>query len=95
MTHQLNTFKIIKQLIDALDMAKTGLRWYRDANPELEDGSDDEADSEIESAIEAGNSFQQSVIPIAWRYRNLSEDDWSLSFIDPTGSAEVVEPLYN
>lgn len=38
---------------DALNMAQTGLKWYRDSHPEDVDGSDSEADAEIEQALAA------------------------------------------
>ena len=37
--------------IEALEMARAGLQWYRDRHPEDVDGSDDEADRKIEAAI--------------------------------------------
>lgn len=37
--------------IDALEMAQTGLQWYRGMMPEYVDGSDDEADEQIAAAI--------------------------------------------
>ncbi|WP_342617163.1 hypothetical protein [Rhodoferax sp. GW822-FHT02A01] len=36
---------------DALDTAKTGLDWYRDRCPEAVDGSDDEANEQIDAAL--------------------------------------------
>lgn len=39
--------------LEALEMAQSGLQWYRVAHPEEVDGSDDEADAGIESALAA------------------------------------------
>jgi hypothetical protein len=38
-------------LLDALEEAREGLRWYQDAHPEDTDGSDDEAMARIDAAI--------------------------------------------
>lgn len=38
-------------LRDALEMAKTGLLWYQDRYPEIVDGSDDEAMTQIDAAL--------------------------------------------
>jgi hypothetical protein len=40
-----------QQAINALEAAKNGLEWYRDARPMLTDGSDDEMDAQIDAAI--------------------------------------------
>jgi hypothetical protein len=41
----------IAAAIDALETAKVGLQWYRDAHPEEVDGSDDEADAQIDASL--------------------------------------------
>lgn len=43
----------VQQAIEALEAAKNGLEWYRDARPMLTDGSDDEMDAQIDAAIAA------------------------------------------
>jgi hypothetical protein len=50
----------IKQAIEALQTAKNGLEWYRDAYPGGVNGSDDEADAEIAAAITALEKLAQS-----------------------------------
>lgn len=39
------------QLVEALELALTGLKWYRDSFPDAADGSDDEADATIAAAV--------------------------------------------
>lgn len=49
----------IKEAIEALEMAKTGLEWYRDRCPDAVDGSDGEADEQIDAALAALRSMPQ------------------------------------
>lgn len=44
---------LIQQALDALERAQAGLQWYQDSNPEQADGSDDEANAELDKAIAA------------------------------------------
>lgn len=44
---------MLEQAVEALEMAQTGLKWYRDMHPEDTDGSDDEADAEIDATLTA------------------------------------------
>lgn len=39
------------ELLEALQLAYNGLRWYQEQHPESADGSDDEANARIEAAI--------------------------------------------
>lgn len=50
--------ELLKQALEALETASNGLSWYRDRHPESTDGSDDEADLEIEAAIAALRAAQ-------------------------------------
>lgn len=50
-----NGARPVRELLDryrnALQAAHNGLKWYRDAAPDLVDGSDDEMDAEIEELL--------------------------------------------
>ncbi len=48
-----------RQLVEALEIASTGLAWYRDLCPDAVDGSDDEADTLIARALAALQSSPQ------------------------------------
>ncbi len=41
----------LRACVEALEAAKAGLQWYRDVDPKLVEGSDDEADQIIDAAI--------------------------------------------
>lgn len=42
---------VVQDMLEALEEAREGLRWYQDAHPEDTDGSDDEAMARIDAAI--------------------------------------------
>lgn len=42
----------IRVLREALEMARNGLAWYRDSFPQVESGCDDEAQAQIDAALE-------------------------------------------
>lgn len=42
----------LQKCVEALEAAKNGLQWYRDTFPEQTNGSDDEMDAAIETALE-------------------------------------------
>lgn len=44
---------VLRQCLDALEMAHDGLTWYRDRFPDVVDGSDDEAAVQIDAALSA------------------------------------------
>ena len=63
----------VQQVLDAMETASNGLEWYRDAFPEVVNGSDDEANSQIEAAISLLQSKlaeKDDVEPVAWLYWN-------------------------
>ncbi len=54
---------VFAQAIEALEAAKNGLQWYRGLMPQCVDGSDDEADAQIDAAIASLRSADAGVQP--------------------------------
>lgn len=56
----MTTTDALRKALEALEMARNGLAWYRARYPEAVDGSDDEAEAEIHQALADGNAALSS-----------------------------------
>ena len=55
--HKGEAEEVLLELVDALEAAKNGLEWYRDAMPEADSGADDEAMQQIDAALDRARAI--------------------------------------